>query len=102
MNTETHTMFEPLQVQLGDRSYEIIGGAASLSEIGNALKGLLKHERVVIITNNPVGSHYGDIVATSLSKAGFLPEVLAIPDGDDIQSQKQILPSGVPRHRCFL
>ncbi|MDD2555128.1 MAG: 3-dehydroquinate synthase [Syntrophaceticus sp.] len=80
---------ETLQVDLKERSYPIKFGAGNLKYLGEAMAALQpiqQVKRVFVITNERVGSLYGDIVLESLKQAGFEPFYYQLPDGEEYKS----------------
>ncbi|GAB4416494.1 MAG: 3-dehydroquinate synthase [Thermodesulfovibrionales bacterium] len=73
---------EEVRVALGDRSYGIFIGSDILGKLGERLKGF-GFSSVTVISNPTVYSLYGDAVMDSLSKAGFNPWSVIIPDGEE-------------------
>jgi 3-dehydroquinate synthase len=73
---------ETLTVELGPRSYPILIGSDGIGPLGRALRERTSHERVLVVSDNRVGSLYGEAALASLSEAGFLAETLIIPEGE--------------------
>ena len=74
---------ENVRVELGERSYDILISSDWLSEIGDKLRGVIPDEKVLIVTDDRVGSHYADIVLNSLLNADFVAETLSLPEGEE-------------------
>lgn len=73
---------EEVRVELDDRSYGIFIGSNILGKLGERLKGF-GFSSITVISNPTVYSLYGDAVMDSLSKAGFNPWSVIIPDGEE-------------------
>ena len=74
-----------IQVELGDRSYDVLVGAGLLGQIDQLLKRLLKTRgwrRVVIVTDTNVGPLYAGDVAGVLSGAGRDVSVTYVDAGE--------------------
>jgi 3-dehydroquinate synthase len=74
---------EKVRVELGERSYNIVIGSNILSSIGASLKPFCFSPKVAVVSNPTVYLLYGDVVATSLGKAGFDILTVTIPDGEE-------------------
>lgn len=77
---------ETLLVGLGERSYPIRIGEGILKEIGRELLAISFPQKIAIITNPLVGKLYADIVQKALSAAGFSPQRIDIPDGEEFKT----------------
>ncbi len=78
-----------IQVELGDRSYDVLVGAGLLGQIDQLLKKLLKTRgwrRVVIVTDTNVGPLYAGDVAGALSRAGRDVSVTYVDAGESSKS----------------
>jgi 3-dehydroquinate synthase len=74
-----------VKVSLGDRSYDIELGA-NLDQAGERLRGLGLGNKLAIVTNPTVKKLYGNRVADSLTKAGFLVMFIEVPDGEQYKN----------------
>ena len=75
-----------VNIELGERSYNIDIGNGLLSQLGQNIKSFDFTKNAVIITNPKVGGLYSDVVVNSLSKAGFETFVLEMPDGEEYKN----------------
>jgi len=73
-------------VQLGRRSYPIRFCVEGLGEIGSFVGGLHPPGRCAILSDANVAPLYGEQVSGSLEEAGFAPETVVIPAGEDQKS----------------
>jgi len=71
-----------VNVELGDRSYEVRIGAGLLEQLGFWLKEKGYAGRAVVITDATIGGHYADVVSRGLSTAGFEVTLLEVPPGE--------------------
>jgi 3-dehydroquinate synthase len=74
-----------VKVSLGDRSYDIELGA-NLDQAGERLRGLGLGNKLAIVTNPTVKKLYGNRLADSLTKAGFLVMFIEVPDGEQYKN----------------
>lgn len=75
---------ERINVSLGDRSYPISIGAGLLSD--PAYFSDANGRRVVVVTNDVVGPLYADRLMDTLNKAGGMPALLTLPDGEQYKT----------------
>src|SRR4029077_6780553 len=75
-----------VMVDLGDRSYPVVIGPGLLAKVGERLAGLGYAGRCAVLTSERVGALYREPVVASLRTAGFDPEVVEIPDGEEHKS----------------
>src|SRR5262245_27987756 len=69
-------------VKLGARSYRIVVGAGLLSHAGAEISRLGVGRKLALVTDPAIHSLYGDIVAQSLSGAGFEGTPVLLPEGE--------------------
>jgi 3-dehydroquinate synthase len=74
---------EEVTVDLGPRSYQILVGGALLQLAGPRLAALGYRGRCGLVTSVRVGGLYRAPVEASLRAAGFEPEVIELPDGEE-------------------
>lgn len=77
-----------LQVDLGERSYNIYCGQGLLEELGVLLQPLDLAKRCLIVTDEIVAPLYLSQVIQSLEAAGFIPLVKRVPPGEEAKSLK--------------
>nr|WP_092067639.1 3-dehydroquinate synthase [Dendrosporobacter quercicolus]NSL46696.1 3-dehydroquinate synthase [Dendrosporobacter quercicolus DSM 1736]SDL60698.1 3-dehydroquinate synthase [Dendrosporobacter quercicolus] len=75
-----------VNVELGQKSYPIMIGPNSLSQIGPVLKELNLAGKILVVSDEQVGKIYGDPVLEQLSAAGFTAELLLVPPGEGTKS----------------
>ncbi len=78
-----------LVVRVGEHQYDALIGAGLLAEIDRFVRQLLPNERCAVITDENVGSRYGDIVLESLRRAGCVATLLTVPFGEGTKSFAQ-------------
>lgn len=71
-----------VNVDLGDRSYEIIIGSGVLQKIALRVRAF-RPSRIAIISNRTVFPLYGDILLKSLRAVHLNPDILLVPDGEE-------------------
>ena len=74
-----------IAVELGEKSYPIVIGAGSLSQLGPLLleQGIKPGTKVLLVTNPVVDLNYGTPCRASLAAAGFQVSSLVIEAGED-------------------
>ena len=74
-----------IAVELGEKSYPIVIGAGTLSQLGPLLleQGIKPGSKVLLVTNPVVDLHYGTPCRTSLANAGLAVSSLVIEAGED-------------------
>ncbi len=77
---------DSLRVELGERSYSIVIGAGILDSLGEAVRQLGCGPRLFLVTDEIVGSLYGERVKNSLKKAGFDVLYRKLPAGEQYKS----------------
>lgn len=77
---------EIVQVDLGQRSYQIEIGTNLLEQVGAKLAQMVSGRQAAIITDSNVGPLYAPMVETSLQQVGFQVQVLTIPAGEGSKS----------------
>jgi len=89
MNTLVDDSLTPsnvIQVELGERSYEIRVGAGSMSDAGRSLGHVLEQPRVVVITDSNVAPLYLAEVEDSLGREGIGCSHIVLPAGEQTKS----------------
>jgi len=74
---------QTVTVRLGERSYPIYVGAGSLRELGDKLVAVNAGGKAAVVTNETVAGLYLEAVERSLSRAGFKPLSVRLPDGEE-------------------
>lgn len=76
-----------LNIDLGERSYEILIGRGLLEHTGDYLPAGLNPSRIIVITHPSINRLYGDRLISGLS--GHSPEVIEVPEGEASKSISQ-------------
>ncbi len=74
---------EVVNVDLGERAYPIYVGAGCLADLGTRLAETRCGKRVAVVTNSTIANIYLEPAVRSLTRAGFDPAVIQIPDGEE-------------------
>lgn len=80
---------QKLQVELGERSYDILIGGGLLSRATDFLRPILPGKRGVIITDSNVETLYAEPLRASLRDGGFETRVVSVPAGEASKSLRQ-------------
>ncbi len=98
-----------IQVDLGDRSYDIEIGDGVLDTIGQRVAELFPHSRAVIVTDDNVGALYGNRVRASLEGSGIEHATVCVAAGEPSKSFStledvvtQVLDAGMERGDVLL
>ncbi|MEC7640795.1 MAG: 3-dehydroquinate synthase [Nitrospinota bacterium] len=75
-----------LNIDLGERSYEILIGQGLLAQTGTLLCQAVSASKGVIITHPAINSLYGEKVAASLRQAKVKVDCIEVPEGEDHKS----------------
>jgi len=79
-----------VNVDLGDRSYEVRIGRGLLARAGVEIAVLLHRPQVFILTDETVAGLHLDALQTGLSKAGISSEALSLPAGEATKSWSEL------------
>ncbi len=79
---DTTTDVDSVRVDLGARGYDILVGAGLLAAVGRYIRPLLRHPRVVVITDSNVAPLYLAAVKTALGEAGIECTAITLPAGE--------------------
>jgi 3-dehydroquinate synthase len=71
-----------VQVQLGNRSYDIKVGAGLLPRLGAECAQLKLGRRCAVITDSNVGKKFAAVALKSLAASGFEPVLITVPAGE--------------------
>ena len=80
--SETATDVDSVRVDLGARGYDILVGAGLLAAAGHYIRPLLRHPRVVVITDSNVAPLYLAAVETALGEADIECTAITLPAGE--------------------
>jgi 3-dehydroquinate synthase len=75
-------VMETVDINLGERSYHVLIGTDWLARIGASLRPLIKHERIVVVSDRRVAELYANVLLEGLCAAGYLADLFIIPDGE--------------------
>ena len=75
-----------IEVNLGNRSYEVLIGSGLLGQTGGLLKNKGFSGKLMIISNPLVQELYGDALSEGLSAEGFEVCLLSVADGEENKS----------------
>lgn len=78
-----------LNIDLSERSYEILIGSGLLSRVGELLSQTLKPSRIVLVTHPSLNRLYGDKVTSGLKGQGWDTDIIEIPEGETSKTLKQ-------------
>jgi len=78
-----------LNIDLADRSYEILIGQHLLDQTETWVSEVVKPSRVVIVTHPSIYRLYGDRLVQSFTAAGISVNVIDVPEGESSKSLKQ-------------
>jgi len=79
-------MADEIVVELGERSYPIVFRYDALGEVGAFAQRTVAAGRCVVLSDDNVAPLYGDRVEESLREAGFEPQTMVIPPGEEQKS----------------
>lgn len=79
-----------LCVSLQDRSYEIINEPGALRKAGALAAGVLRGQKVCVITDTNVAPLYARVVLESFAQAGFSPFLLTVPAGERSKTPEKL------------
>lgn len=75
-------MENPVIVRTGTQSYEVVIGSGLLPEIGRLIRQKLKGPVCSVISDDNVAPLFSTTVLQSLTAAGFRPDLVTIPSGE--------------------
>jgi 3-dehydroquinate synthase len=78
-----------LNIDLADRSYEILIGRGLLQRTAEWVMAVAKPSRVVIITHPSINQLYGEKLSSSFSKANLPTDIIEVPEGEKSKSLEQ-------------
>ena len=83
-------MSKSIQIDLGDRAYDIHIGDGLLGSAGELIARASKGKSAAIVTNRRVGDLYAGRLMESLGKAGISSEVITIPTGERYKTLRTV------------
>jgi len=78
-----------LNIDLGERSYDILLGSGLLDRIGELLSQVLQPSRIVLVTHPSLFQLYGDKVLAGFKKQGWTTDIIEVPEGETSKSLHQ-------------
>ncbi|MDG1531604.1 MAG: 3-dehydroquinate synthase [Paracoccaceae bacterium] len=75
-----------VDVNLGERSYQIEIGRGLLHEAGAKIAPMIRRQRLVVVTEETVASHHLATLIDGFNAAGITSEVLILPPGEATKS----------------
>jgi 3-dehydroquinate synthase len=80
------TRYECINVDLGERNYDIIIGSKLLNEAGILIKPIIRSGRAIIITDENIAPLYLRILKSSMERVGIKVEIIILPAGEHTKS----------------
>ena len=78
-----------LNIDLGERSYDIILGSEVLAKVGEFLSKVLQPSRIVLVTHPFLFQLYGDKILPGFKDQGWPLDVIEVPEGENSKTLKQ-------------
>ena len=78
-----------LNIDLGERSYDILLGSGLLDRMGELLSQVLQPSRIILVTHPSLFRLYGDKVLAGLKKQGWATDIIEVPEGETSKSLQQ-------------
>ncbi|MBD2387265.1 3-dehydroquinate synthase [Cylindrospermum sp. FACHB-282] len=79
-----------INVNLGEKSYEIAIASASLDQLGQQMSQLQLGKKVLLVSNPMIFKHYGERAIASLKNAGFEVASCNLPPGERYKTLNSI------------
>jgi 3-dehydroquinate synthase len=79
----------PIRVQAGERTYEVLVGAGLLAGIGELIAPKLKGPACALVSDEKVAALYAEAASGSLSKAGLRPNLISVPPGEQSKTMQR-------------
>ena len=71
-----------LNIDLGERSYDILFGSGLLGNLGECLSQIFKPSRIVLITHPSLFQTYGDKVLSGFKGQGWAVDIIEVEEGE--------------------
>ena len=104
MSRDIDAAGERLRVALGDRSYEIVVGAALIGAAGGEMLPLMRRRHAVVVTDENVAGTWLAPLCDSLNSAGIGHRTVVLPPGEETKDldhfgrlAEDILAAGIER-----
>jgi 3-dehydroquinate synthase len=98
-----------VQVNLADRSYDIVIGRDLISSIGERAAELLNRRRCAVVTDSHVAPLYAETVLRSLTENGIDPTLIKLPAGETCKNMtaaeeicRQMIRAGLDRNAFLI
>ncbi len=78
-----------LNIDLGERSYDILLGSELLVKVGESLSQILQPSRIVLVTHPSLFQLYGDKVLSGLKEQDWPVDIIEVPQGETSKNLKQ-------------
>ena len=78
-----------LNIDLGERSYDIFLGSGLLERIGELLSQVLQPSQIVLVTHPSLFRLYGDKVVAGFKNQGWTTNIIEVPEGETSKSLHQ-------------
>ena len=78
-----------LNIDLGERSYDIFLGPGLLERIGELLSQVLQPSRIVLVTHPSLFRLYGEKVVAGFKNQGWTTNIIEVPEGETSKSLHQ-------------
>ena len=82
-------LMQRLNIDLGERSYDIILGSEVLTKLGEYLSKVLQPSRIVLVTHPLLFQLYGDKILPGFKDQGWALDVIEVPEGETSKTLKQ-------------
>ena len=80
---------QPLNIDLGERSYDIFIGSNLLAKVGESLSQVLQPSRIVLITHPALFQLYGDKISSGFKNQDWATDVVEVAEGETAKTLKQ-------------
>ncbi|MBT6716558.1 MAG: 3-dehydroquinate synthase [Nitrospina sp.] len=80
---------QSLNIDLGERSYDILLGSGLLGSVGKFLSQVLQPSRIVLITHPSLFKLYGEKVLSGFKDQGWTTDVIEVPEGETSKTLQQ-------------
>jgi 3-dehydroquinate synthase len=79
----------PIRIQAGEQTYEVMVGRGLLGEIGKIILPKFKGGTCAVISDENVRRLFCDRIVDNLAEAGFRPELITIPAGEQSKTMRR-------------
>ena len=84
------TEIDIVQVDLADRSYDIVIGDGVLARAGALMRNIVGGDRVIVVTDETVAKLHLDTLALSLGEAEIMFDTIILPPGEQTKDFKHL------------